>query len=243
MEILEDVIASLKEDAPTREVRVGAFWTAVWSRFCGLASTVIPQPHEHGSIFVEDSGALADRSALELTRLAFSDSTLEAGIGLAAINSLLEVDEARCIDLNAGRFLIERGSGGKVALVGHFPFVPDLREAASELWVIELEPRPGDLTVDEGEALIPQADIVAITGSAFINHTIERLLNLCRPQSTVVVLGPTTPLSPVLFDYGVDIISGTRVVDPALALCCLSQGATFRQMQGVRLLTMQRTRG
>jgi uncharacterized protein (DUF4213/DUF364 family) len=245
MKILEDVIASLKDDAPTRQLRVGAFWTAVWSRECGLASTVIPQQHEHGSIFVEHSGALADRSALDLARLAFSDSTLEAGIGLAAINSLLEVDEALCIDLNAGQFLMEQGRGKRVALVGHFPFVPDLREAASELWVIELEPRPGDLTVEEGEALIPQADIVAITGSAFINHTIERLLDLCAPASTAMVLGPTTPLSPVLFDYGVDIISGTHVIEPERTLRCVSEGATFRQVQGVRLLTMQQrgTRG
>jgi len=245
MKILEELIASLKKDIPAREVRIGPFWTAVWSKACGLASTVMPEEHEHGAIFVGDVGNLAGRSALELTCLAFSDSTLEAGIGLAAINSLVDVDEARCIDLNAGQFLIARGRGRKVALVGHFPSVPALREAASQLWVIELEPGPGDLTAEEGEALIPQADIVAITGSAFINHTVEPLLGLCRPGSTVMLLGPTTPLSPVLFDYGVDVISGTRVVDPERALRCLSEGATFRQMQGMRLLTMQRqgTRG
>jgi uncharacterized protein (DUF4213/DUF364 family) len=87
---------------------------------------------------------------------------------------------------------------------------------------------------------VPQADIVAITGSAFINHTVERLLGLCRPKSFVVVLGPTTPLSPVLFDHGADVVSGTRVVEPELALRCLSEGATFRQIRGVRLLTMER---
>lgn len=244
MNILDDLIASLKEDAPVHEVRIAPFWTAVWSRACGLASTVMPEEHEHGSIFVEDVGNLAGKSALGLARLAYSDSTLEAGIGLAVINSLLDVDEARCIDLNAGQFLIERGRGRKVALIGHFPFVPDLREAAGELWVIELEPRPGDVTAEEGEALIPQADIVAITGSAFINHTVEPLLGLCRSSgSTVMVLGPTTPLSPILFDYGVDVISGTRVVDPVRALRCMSEGATFRQMEGVRLLTMQQSMG
>ncbi|MBW2353121.1 MAG: hypothetical protein JRF51_07810, partial [Deltaproteobacteria bacterium] len=42
------------------------------------------------------------------------------------------------------------------------------------------------------------------------------------------------------FDYGVDAISGTRVVDPGLALRCVSQGANFRQMRGIRLLTMVR---
>jgi uncharacterized protein (DUF4213/DUF364 family) len=51
-------------------------------------------------------------------------------------------------------------------------------------------------------------------------------------------LGDTVPLSPVLFDYGVDALSGTRVVDPDLALRCVSQGANFRQIQGVKRLTM-----
>jgi len=243
VKILDDVIATLKEDAPVRDVRVSPFWTAVLSRGCGLASTVGPGDHEHGSIFVGEAGSLAGRSALALTELAYSDSTLEAGIGLAAINSLLDVDEARCVNLNAGELLIERGRGKKVALVGHFPFVPALRESAGRLWVIELHPQPGDVGAEEAEAILPQVDTAAITGSAFINHTLEGLLSLCRAETFVVVLGPTTPLSPVLFDYGVDVISGTRVVDADLALRCLSEGATFRQIKGVRLLTMERKEG
>jgi len=240
VKILDDVIATLKEDAPVREVRVGRFWTAVLSRGCGLASTVGPEVHEHGAVYVGEAGRLVGRSALELTGLAHSKSTLEAGIGLAAINSLLDGDETHCVELNAAELLIERGRGKKVALVGHFPFVPALREAAARLWVLELRPRPGDAGAEEAETIVPQADIVAITGSAFINHTIEQLLGLCRPETLVVVLGPSTPLSPVLFDYGVDVMSGTRVVHPDLALRCLSEGATFRQIRGVRLLTMER---
>lgn len=239
MKILEDLIGSLKGDAPAREVRVGRFWTAVLSRGCGLASTVGPEVYEHGAVYVREAGRLAGRSALELTGLAHSKSTLEAGIGLAAINSLLDVDETHCVELNAAELLIDRGRGKKVALVGHFPFVSALREAAARLWVLELRPRPGDAGAEEAETIVPQADIVAITGSAFINHTIEQLLGLCRPGTLVVVLGPSTPLSPVLFDYGVDVIAGTRVVDVDVALRCLSEGATFRQIRGVRLLTME----
>jgi hypothetical protein len=240
VKILDDLIGSLTGDAPAREVRVGRFCTAVWTRACGLASTGGLGDHEHGVTFVHDAGSLAGRSARELAALAHSDSPLEAGIGLAAVNSLLEVNEALCRELNAGDLLIERGRGRKVALVGHFPFVPALREAAGQLWVLELRPHPGDVGAEEAAAVIPQADIVAITGSAFINHTIEGLLGLCRPDSLVMVLGPTTPLSPVLFEHGADVISGTKVVDPKLALRCLSEGATFRQMSGVRLLTMER---
>jgi uncharacterized protein (DUF4213/DUF364 family) len=240
MKLLNGVIASIREDAPVREVRVSPFWTAVVSRGCGLASTVGPRDHKHGTVFVREAGGLAGTSALELSELARSDSTLEAGIGLAAINSLLAVDETRCVDLNAGDLLIERGRGRKVALVGHFPFVPELREATERLWVIELHPQPGDVGAEEAATILPQVDIAAITGSAFINQTMERLLGLCRPETFVVVLGPSTPLSPVLFDYGVDVIAGTRVIDTELALRCISEGATFRQIRGVRLLTMER---
>jgi uncharacterized protein (DUF4213/DUF364 family) len=242
VKILDDLMEGL-EDAPVRDVRVGRFWTVVWSRHCGLASTTGPGEHQHGSRFVRDAGSLVGRSALELALLAHSESTLEAGIGLAAINSLLEVDEAACVELNAGDLLIERGRDKRVALVGHFPFVPALREAAAQLHVLELRPQPGDFGAEEAEVIVPQADVVAITGSAFINRSLEGLLKLCRADAFVVVLGPTTPLSPILFDHGAHVISGTRVVDPELALRSASEGATFRQMQGIRLLTMERKAG
>ncbi len=56
----------------------------------------------------------------------------------------------------------------------------------------------------------------------------------------VVLLGDSAPLSPVLFDYGADAVSGTKVVDPVLALRCVSEGANFRQIKGVKRLTMMR---
>jgi uncharacterized protein (DUF4213/DUF364 family) len=181
VKILDELIGSLPADAPAREVRVGRFWTGVWSRECGLASTPGAGAHEHGARFVQDAGSLTGRSALELARLAYSDSPLEAGIGLAAINSLLEVDEARCVELNAGDLLLERGRGKRVALVGHFPFVPALREAAARLEVLELHPRSGDAPAEEADVIVPQADIVAITGSAFINHSpLARAVRLRR---------------------------------------------------------------
>jgi len=62
---------------------------------------------------------------------------------------------------------------------------------------------------------------VGVTGSALTNHTMDHLLSICNPNAYVAVLGDRTPLSPVLFDYGVDAISGTMAVDseqPSAAL-------------------------
>jgi uncharacterized protein (DUF4213/DUF364 family) len=157
---------------------------------------------------------------------------------MATINSLLVLDEDSCVELNAAEIILEKGRGKKVAIVGHFPFIPEVREAAKELWVIEKNPREGDFRETDAGNLIPKADIVAITGTAFTNHTMEYLLELCDPGAYVVLLGDSAPLSPVLFDHGVDAVAGTKVVDPALALRCVSEGANFRQIKGKRLLTM-----
>ena len=127
-----------------------------------------------------------------------------------------------------------------MAIIGHFPFIPRLRTVVSELWVIERNPQEGDFAETEADKLLPQADVVGITGTAFTNQTIESLLSLCKSNAYVVVLGGTAPLSPVLFDYGVNAVSGTRVIDPETVLRCVSQGATFRQIKGVRLLTIER---
>jgi uncharacterized protein (DUF4213/DUF364 family) len=167
---------------------------------------------------------------------------LEASIGVAAINSLLEVDERRALELNAAEVLIERAAGKQVALVGHFPFIPRLRRSARQLWVIEQQPMPGEHGADAAADFIPQADIAVLTGSALINHTLDALLELCRSDAEVMVLGASTPLSPVLFEHGVSILSGARVTDEAAVLRLAGEGATFRQMQGVRLLTLQRDR-
>jgi len=243
--IIDDLIASLKGDAPLREVRVCAFWTAVVldDGRCGLASTLRPdEPRCAGPApLVPQAGHLLECSALELAQYAKSESLLEASIGMAAINALLEVDESHCVELNAEEVILEEGAGRKVAIVGHFPFIPRVREAAEKLWVLERRPVGGDLPAEMAAEVLPQAEVAAITGTSLINHTFEGLMKLCRPDALVIVLGPTAPLSPVLFDYGVDVISGTKVVDAEVVLRYISQGATFKQVKGVRLLTLRRS--
>jgi uncharacterized protein (DUF4213/DUF364 family) len=238
MKVLEDLISALNTEAKVRDIRMGLFHTAVLTRNCGLAATLPRDALRQEQPSVKEPGQLLEKSALELIQMSYSDNILEAAIGMATINSLLDVNEEKCLELNAGELIAEKGRGKKVAIVGHFPFVPGLREIVKELWVIEKNQREGDLPEAEAENLIPQADVVGITGTAFTNHTIEQLLKLCRPGAYVVMLGDTAPLSPVLFDYGIDAISGTRVIDPELALRCVIQGATYRQIKGIRKLTM-----
>jgi uncharacterized protein (DUF4213/DUF364 family) len=242
MRIIEDIISSLNYEASIRDIRQGPFQTAVLTRYCGLASTPHDTGPHHNKTPVRDSGHLLNKDVVYLARMALSSSPLEASIGMATINSLIEVDESHCVELNAGDLLVSQGEGKKVAIVGHFPFVPRLRAAAREVWVIEKNPQEGDLDESASEKFLPQADVIGITGTAFTNGTIEHLLSLCNSRAYIVILGGTAPLLPVLFDYGVSAISGTQVTDPEIVLRCVSQGATFRQIKGIRLLTLTKSR-
>ena len=241
MSILDDLLGSLMNDAPIRHVLIGVHWTLVCSRRCGLASTLTNgMPHGHAA--VRDVGSLHEKSARQLAEYARSDNPLEASLGVAAINSLLPVDESRAVEINALHVLSEHGKDKNVALVGHFPFIPRLRPAVGQLWVIEQSPTDGDHPAEAAADLIPQAEVVAITSSALIHHTLDDLLARCRPETLVMMLGPSTPLSPLLFNHGVNILSGSIVVDENAVIRTVGQGASFQQVEGVRLLTFQDTK-
>jgi hypothetical protein len=244
MSVIDDLLALLPPEAiALRDVRIGPFWTVVCTeRGAGLASTQRDSQTPHGQSLVRWAGDLLDHSAQELAGLLRSGSPMETSLGMAAVNALLEVDEAWLTDRNASDEIIRRGEGKRVVVVGHFPFIPAVRQAAGHLAVLEIDPGPGELPTEAAVEVIPQAEVVAITGTSLLNRTFDSLIHLCRPNAFVLMLGPTTPLSPVLFDYGVDLIAGTLVVDPAAALMTLSQGAIFRQMRGVRLVTMTASR-
>ena len=244
MKIIEDIISTIEErtrDILVKEVRIGPFWTGVWSKYGGLASTTfIHEPEMPPPI--KEAGNLTQKSIIELCNYANSDCLLQASVGMAAINSALEVDLNRCQSINAAEILYEKGKNKKVVVVGHFPFVNKLREITKDLWVVERKPQSGDIPASEAKRVIPQADVIAITGTALINGTMGELLSWCPKKSIVMVLGATTPLSPVWFDYGVDLVSGTRVTDPELVLRLVSEGVVFKQIhgRGVKLLTIQK---
>ncbi len=240
MKILEHLISTLDMDAPVRDIRQGIFHTGVLTRCCGLAATLPRDALRQDLPLVKEPGLLMDKSARDLVQMAFSESILEAALGMAALNSVLDIDEDACEELNARDLMLQKGENKRVVVVGHFPFIPEVRKAVRELWVIEKNPREGDLEEREAYRLIPQADLVALTGTSLTNHSLETLLELCDPKAYVIMLGDTVPLSPVLFDYGVDALSGTKVVEADLALRCISQGANFRQIMGTRRLTLMK---
>jgi len=56
------------------------------------------------------------------------------------------------------------------------------------------------------------------------------------------MVGPNNPLPPVLFDWGVDVISGIKVVDPEKTSSSISEGAISQRVEGVKRLNMVKRR-
>jgi uncharacterized protein (DUF4213/DUF364 family) len=240
LKILDGLLSNLKgNNYPVRSVHTCVFWTAVITKHCGLSSTFREEgpSHDRG---VRDVGNLTRKAALELAEYAKSESLLEASIGMATINSLIDIDESRCVEKNAFEIILEKGQGKNVAIVGHFPWIPKLKGKTKNLWVLEQRLREGDLPAKQADRILPQCDVVGITGTSFINHTLEGLLKLCK-EAYVLLIGPTSPISPILFDYGIDAICGSKIIDPDQLIRSISEGATFKEVTGVRLLTLSKT--
>jgi uncharacterized protein len=245
-DLVARLLSGLTGSGQVIDLRVGTHWTLVVAETArgpkaGLAATQVVHDLQHGRPAVREAGKLVGRDARVLAELALADSPTERSIGFAALNALIDVDEMLCVERNAEEIILERGRGRRVAVVGHFPFVPNVRAAAEECWVLELAPGPDDLPAEYAPEFIPQADVVAITGMTLVNGTFEGLVALAHPEAYVMLLGPTTPLSPLLFETGVDALSGALLLDIPAALVAVSQGANFRQIPRKRLVTMQRS--
>ncbi len=238
MKILKSLLAHLPvEPVPVRSILVGVHWVLVCSKYAGLGSTLTDNG-PHGESVVKEVGYLHQKSAQELAKFVLSDNLLEASIGMAALNSLINVEDRLITEVNAADVIASRGMGKNVAIVGHFPFIPKLSGIPKNLWVLEKDPHGEDFPENAAAEVLPQADLVAITGMTLINHTMDGLLSLCRKDATIMVLGPSTPLSPILFDYGIEILSGSRVIDEVAAALTIREGGTYQQVQGVARVTM-----
>lgn len=237
MDLIKRLINSIEKDAPVRNILIGAHWTAISSSHCGMASTVMSQK-PHGEELVRDAGSLHKKSAKELAAYLLSENSLEASIGLAALNSLLETPQKNVTSVNAFKVVTEKGKGKHVAVFGHFPYIKEIQTTAKEVSVFELYPTGKELSLDRVPSVLPRAEVVAITSNSVINHTLEDILPHLHPESFSVLVGPSTPLSPLLFNVGFDMLAGVRILDEEMIFRSIGQAATFKQVRGKELITI-----
>jgi uncharacterized protein (DUF4213/DUF364 family) len=224
--LVEDLLESVAHlDCPVKRVCVGLHWTVVESRFTGVAHTY-KTPHK---VELESAGSLVGTSVLALAQRLRSWEPLEASLGLAALNSLIEAIGSA---INVFEHILSIAKGKTVTVIGRFPSNARVAEVATQAYFLEIDPEPGELPYYACEEVIPASDLVVISATALINKTLPRLLELSK-HATSVVLGPSTPMNDVLFRHGADVIAGVQVNNPDALIGSVMQGTKkFRKLRG-----------
>ena len=224
------------EPQSVNQMIIGYHWTMVCGQKCGLASTMAG---EHTNLHqpIQHVGDMQNLNIQTLAEWVLSNNLLEASIGMAALNAALPLSKENAQELNASEIIFQKCPGKNVVIVGSFPFVNKIRQHAKNCWVIDKKEFVNSLPASASTEFIPRADIVAISGTALINHSMEDLLKLCHPRSLIIILGPSTPMHPLWYEQGVYAYSGTEIENPQTAALCVQQGAMFKQVKGVRLLS------
>lgn len=241
MSVLNLLLADLPSAWQVERVHIGDNWIlsiveSNGQQRAGLASTppVLPVSGRF-QIGVNQIG----QNALQIAPLVLSTDQLETAVGMATLNALLQPDPQTLTSIDAADWLSQNSHEKSVAVVGRFPFIVDeIEPFARQVWTFEHDPQPGEFSVADMPKILPQADIVAITSSTIINHTLDAILALIPKTSRVMLLGPTTPLTPQLFSLGIDLLSGIQVVNIDQCVDSVASGVSFRQMQGLRRVTL-----
>lgn len=231
--------------AGVRDVWIGPYWTAVRTDGgTGLATTLLDPGPTHGEHAqrMAGAGALAGRPARELVAGLWSDFPLARSVGLAALNASLPEPEGKTSERNAGDLAAEKGAGQTVGVVGWFPFIPALRDAAARVEVFEKDPETGFAVTAARAARLARCDVLCVTASALLNGTLDGILEAARPGAWKMLVGPSAPLCREALDLGFSAVCGARVVAAEPVVRVVQEGGCFQQIRrsgGVRLLTLE----
>lgn len=208
--ILKD---GIKEDKTVSRIIRGASWVGAE---LSDGSFGIAMNTEGGSV-PRECETLVGLTAKAAAMHVLSWNMCEASEAMAVINAYYNT-APRLIKLDAKVKYSRRCTEGfdtegkTIGLIGHLRFDNDVLRGAKRVYTIERDPKDGDYPDSACEYLLPQCDMVIITGSAAINKTMPRLLKLSENAVTIVI-GPTVPMCPELKDLGIDRLSGMVVSD------------------------------
>ena len=244
---IEDIIG--REPLRVERAAVGLFFTGVQlsNGIAGACATPLGTIREavccpSSAMAMPFPGKLKGRPALDLAQEALSPGGIRRAVGIAALNALADTCW-RCrphpeMTLQSGvdaYDATEIRPADKVVVVGAFvPFLKALKAKRQPFIVLEQDPatlKPDELAyfrpAAEAPEVVPEADVLLITGTTLLNDTLEDLLRLARPEARVTMVGPTVGLLPDAFiARGADVLGSVRIVDPATFLDVLAEGGS-----------------
>nr|WP_295828873.1 DUF2478 domain-containing protein [uncultured Azospirillum sp.] len=217
-------------DAEVRRVVTGDKWVLVETADgLGVAARQAPAAGD-------DPQRWAGRGMRDLAAMAAQSwDPLEIAVGVAALNAHYNRPDVTGVPGNG--LDLFAAVEGRVVVVGGFP---QLARRLPRAKVIDLSPQEGEYPEAACDWLLPGAEAVAITASAFANRTLPRLLRVSA-GATVAMIGPGTPLTPRLFEYGVHSLAGFVAVDREAVVRTIAGGGGSRDFHPYgRMVTLHR---
>lgn len=245
-----DVIAGhVPDDARIEEVCIGIFWTFVRTQYgAAISATAHRWLEDPPGILIPGAGSLVGMCVKDLAELYDASSLTARSLANAAVSaSFSACDMTGIRHEDKAQHLLESlclasSEHKHIALIGHFHFADALRELGHKLDVYELENRcgPDDIPNTQIPERLPEADIVVMTSSTLITHATEDILACCRSDAFRMIVGPTVPLHPVLWDFGFDAVCGNVVTDPEQVIRAAREGGNHQQLTGCKKINFLR---
>ena len=243
------IVGSELDEITIERAVVGLFFTGVKlsNGTAGTSATPIKSIPEavccpSSAMAMPFPGKLRGRPAAELAGEGLSGHGIRRAVGIATINALADVCWQRRphpdIDLHSGSDAFDATHihhRDKVVVVGAFvPFLKELKRRGQPFLVLEQDPAtlkadelPFFRPAEQAAEILPDADVVLITGSTLVNNTLEGLLALTRPDARVTVVGPTVGMLPDAFlARGADVLGCVRITEPDAFLDLLAEGGS-----------------
>ena len=160
---------------------------------------------------------------IDTLRIAVLNAISSKLISSGKYNVIENTDPIDLIDLNQKR---------TITIVGAFQsYIRKISATDNQLYVLELnknalreEHKKYYVPAESYREILPESDIVIITGLTLVNNTIDGLLEAVSPGTKVIVTGHSSSLVPdILFKNKVNIIGATRIMNPDLLFSIVSE--------------------
>ena len=242
-------MASVKERIPELEkltvekAFIGLGYTGIKlnSGHAGLCHTLSHEMSPYCCQVSDRAGKIAGSQAIDIAYMSRSWDVSQSVLGFATLNALSQV----VFDTEAASYLLKRSnvidelqvkSTNNVVMIGGLgPLIRTLREKSKSLFIIErssLLREEGMFPDTAAEELLPDADVVIATGSTLANGTLDRILDLSKKAKEVALVGPSANVIPdPLFERGVTLIGGARVLDAEKMLQIIAEGGGTPQLK------------
>lgn len=247
--IFEALTDCLPADATVINVAVGIFWTFVQTQYgSAISATAHRWCEDPPGAIIPCAGNITGMNVRELTALYQSQSLTARSLANAAVAASFDPHAMTgAIFPGKAQSLLEdicaRATRKKhIALIGHFHFADALKNLGHTLDIYELEGRcaPGDIPNTQIPQRLRYADIVVMTSSTLITHATESILAASRPDAFKMIVGPTVPIHPLLWQFGFDAICASIITDPEQVARTAIQGGNHKQMTGAAKLNYLR---